>query len=87
MTIRILIFLGLMFVGHFAAALLTQTADPHARTALTLQAVNGSTAESIQQRSYETSRGWIRAGVAAGYIALAAIIFLPALKTKKKKTK
>ena len=81
---RLLLFILAVGVGELLAGLLDQTADPHARTTLSVAAVNGGTAQTASLRSYEVARHWVRPAVLGGYLVLAVILFVPKPQKFKK---
>ena len=82
--LRILVFILAIGVGELIAGLLEQTADPLARTTLSVESVNGGNASTTSLRSYEVARQWVRPTVLGGYLVLAVILFVPKPKKFKK---
>lgn len=75
----------MLALGEFTVGFLGQTADPIARTALTVNAVNGG---NVEQRSYEYVRSRLRGCVVGAYVLVGALFFGPAVvRSIKTKTK
>ena len=84
LKLRILVFILAIGVGELIAGLIEQTADPLARTTLSVESVNGGTAKNASLRSYEVARQWVRPTVLGSYVILAVILFVPKPKKFKK---
>lgn len=72
---RFILFLVFMLVCEALFSLFAQTADPVARTTLSLNAVNGDASSNIQLRSYEEMRQRVHVVIQLGYVGVLYLIF------------
>jgi hypothetical protein len=75
MKTRIIAFVLVVIVGEFVLGLLSQTADPQSRTARSLAAVNGGSAELTALRAYEAARISARGWAVIAYLLIFAALF------------